>query len=253
MIEAKHKRLDIHVTNSCQLQCFGCNHYSNYGIHEHFSNSTLTKWAEPWHERVKFGKIQLVGGEPFLNKELKDICYSYRKLFPDTELLLFTNGLLLSKNINWLYDCLYENNIKLIISLHNKKDQKYLDKFKEQLYDFNNLYNFKLLEKTWFRSLYKVKDIEVEVRTVNETNPKDNKPHWTVTYKGTGPTMQPYNDNNIKESFKQCIVKNSLQLYKYNLWKCPPIAYLDDVLKKFNLKDDNKWKPYLEYEGLSTK
>ena len=63
--------------------------------------------------------------------------------------------------------------------------------------------------------------------------------------------MQPYNDNNIKESFKQCIVKNSLQLYKYNLWKCPPIAYLDDVLKKFNLKDDNKWKPYLEYEGLS--
>ena len=251
MIDAKHKRLDIHVTNSCQLHCFGCNHYSNYGLHEHFSNSTLTKWAEPWNERAEFGKIQLVGGEPFLNKELKDICYSYRNLFPNTEMLLFTNGLLLSKNINWLYDCLYENNIKLIISLHSKKDEKYLYKFKEQLYYFNNLYDFKLIKKTWFRSLFKVKDIEVEVRTVNEINPKDDEPHWLITYKGTGPTMQPYNDNNIKESYKQCIVKNSLQLYKYNLWKCPPITYLDDVLKKFNLKDDENWKPYLKYDGLS--
>ena len=252
MIQALHKRLDIHVTNSCQLKCTGCNHYSNYGIHEHFTENTLVKWAEPWVDRIAFGKIQLVGGEPFLNKELKNICYSYRKLFPNTELLLFTNGLLLNKNIEWLYNCLQENQIKLVISLHSKTDEKYLYKFKEQMYYLRKSFELKLVEKTWFRSLYKVKDIFIEVRSVNSISPHSNTSHWNVTYKGRGKSMKPFTDNNIKESWNHCIVKNSLQLYNYNLWKCPPIAYLQDVLKKFNLTKDSDWEPYLNYEGIPT-
>tara|TARA_Y100000593_G_scaffold14225_1_gene26929 strand:- start:317 stop:1180 length:864 start_codon:yes stop_codon:yes gene_type:complete len=251
MIQAPHKRLDIHVTHSCQLKCTGCNHYSNYGIHEHFTEDTLVKWAEPWVDRIAFGKIQLVGGEPFLNKELKNICYSYRKLFPNTELLLFTNGLLLEKNIDWLYDCLNENQIRLIVSLHSKKDEKYLYKFKEQMYHLNNSFKFKLVEKTWLRSIYRVNNIYMEVRSVNDINPETDEAHWTITYKNKGKFMKPFTDNNPKQSWKQCIVKNSLQLYKYNLWKCPPIAYLQDVLKKFNLNNDLDWEPYLEYEGVS--
>ena len=116
MIQALHKRLDIHVTNSCQLKCTGCNHYSNYGIHEHFTENTLVKWAEPWVDRIAFGKIQLVGGEPFLNKELKNICYSYRKLFPNTELLLFTDltsikiSLTLYKLLNQVFSTNFNSN-----------------------------------------------------------------------------------------------------------------------------------------------
>ena len=102
------------------------------------------------------------------------------------------------------------------------------------MYYLRKSFELKLVEKTWFRSLYKVKDIFIEVRSVNSISPHSNTSHWNVTYKGRGKSMKPFTDNNIKESWNHCIVKNSLQLYNYNLWKCPPIAYLQDVLKKFN-------------------
>ena len=33
--------LDVHIANRCNLNCDGCNHWSNYGFKEIFSAETL--------------------------------------------------------------------------------------------------------------------------------------------------------------------------------------------------------------------
>ncbi len=246
-----HKRLDVHVANACQLSCEGCNHYSNYDIKGIFSCNQLVDWATPWAQRVEFEKIQLVGGEPFLNKELQQICYKYRDLFPVTPILLFTNGLLLSKNLKWLYTTLHDTKIKLIISLHSVTEKNYLDKIKKELYSLEKYGPLTKIEETWFRTVFKLKNIEVDLRKVMAFNTARNKYHWSTTYKGVGKSMKPFQDNNQRQSWENCIVQDSLQLYYYNLWKCPPIAYLSDVLNKFDLSNDKDWKPYLKYNGIS--
>ena len=97
--------LDVHLANACNLHCDGCNHWSNYSFKEIFSNETLYEWAEPWSKRLNPERINLLGGEPLLNKECEQIVNTYRKLFPKSVIKLFTNGLLLSKQ-QWLYNCL---------------------------------------------------------------------------------------------------------------------------------------------------
>ena len=55
---------------------------------------------------------------------------------------------------------------------------------------------------------------------------------------------------NIVESKKHCTCKTP-QLYKKNLFKCAPIAYIGDVLNKLGIKDDPDWQPYLNYIPLT--
>ena len=38
--------MDVHVANRCNLNCDGCNHWSNYGFKEIFSAKTLYNWAD---------------------------------------------------------------------------------------------------------------------------------------------------------------------------------------------------------------
>ena len=67
---------------------------------------------------------------------------------------------------------------------------------------------------------------------------------WHKQYKGYGKTMKPFKDNNPRGAWSicNCTWANNgvatIQLYENKLWKCPPIAYLKDVLSKFDLLDD---------------
>jgi organic radical activating enzyme len=95
--------LDVHVVNSCNLPCHGCNHLANYGYDELFAENELVDWIEPWKNRLQFKRISLSGGEPLLNPNLKDICIAFRRLFPSegTKLRITTNGILITKS-PWL-------------------------------------------------------------------------------------------------------------------------------------------------------
>ena len=76
---------------------------------------------------------------------------------------------------------------------------------------------------------------------------------WII---GHGRTMKPYKDHNPRGAWSicQCTWANGgiaiQQLYENKLWKCPPIAYLNSVLSKFDLLDDADWKPYLSYKPI---
>ena len=194
--------LDVHVANRCNLNCDGCNHWSNYGFKEVFSAKTLYDWAEPWSKIVNPERVNLLGGEPLLNKQCSEIVSNYRKLFPETTLKLFTNGFLLSKQL-WLKKTLEINNCVLVVTLHSD-EKTYLKKFKNELQCLRKWGEPTLKKKTWFRTVFDYEGIEVEIR--------DMRGHWYKTYTGNGYNAKPYKDKKPRESWENCVSKHSIQL-----------------------------------------
>jgi len=233
--------VDIHVANRCNLNCDGCNHWSNYGFKEVFSAKTLYEWAEPWSKILNPERINLLGGEPLLNKESPQIIEDYRRLFPNSSLKFFTNAFTLSKQ-DWLEDSLRKNDGILVITLHSS-EKSYLKKFKSELQCLNNWGIPTLKKKTWFRTVFDYDGLEVEIR--------DMRGHWYKTYTGNGYNAKPYKDEKPRESWENCVSKRSVQLYHGKLHKCGAITYLNDFLGKYNLLEDEDWKPYSEYVGIS--
>jgi hypothetical protein len=232
--------IDVHLANRCNLMCDGCNHWSNYGFSEIFSAKTLYEWAAPWADLINPERVNLLGGEPLLNPECRQIIKDYRSLFPNATLKFFTNGFTLSKNL-WLQEVLRENNCVLVITMHSS-EKRYLKKFTKELQCLNSFGNCKLKMKTWFRTVFDFGGIEVEIR--------DMRGHWYKTYTGNGINARPYKDNSQRKSWEECVSKKSVQLYHGKLHKCGAITYLPDFLEKYNLTENKEWKPYLQYKGL---
>ena len=232
--------LDVHVINSCNLHCHGCNHLANYGYGGPFKVKELVDWIKPWKDRLYFKRISLLGGEPLLNPYLKDICIAYRRLFSqkETKLRIITNGILITK-CPWLKELIQEYHVHIQVSLHvftgKTKNEKLINKVKEGM---------ALLEK-WAGDT--VRPAESSWGPYVEAKQKLN---FQVFYQGAGTQIKPFQHDDITESKKHCACP-TLQLYKSNLYKCAPIAYIGDVLEKFGMENDPDWKPYLNYEPLT--
>jgi len=233
--------VDLHIANACNLSCDGCNHWSNYGFKEKFSYDTIKSWITPWKHKLLPERFNILGGEPLLNKDAERIIYLCKDSFPSAKHKFYTNALLLKNHVSWLYKALKDNDASLVITLHSR-DKRYLKLFKKNLRCLTDWGDFVLKKETWFRKLYDVNGVEVEVR--------DMKSHWYKTYTGNGFNAKPYADNNPKKSWEECVSKESIQLYYGTLYKCGPIAYLKDFLGKYALSSDTAWKPYSTYQPL---
>jgi organic radical activating enzyme len=234
------ENLDVHVINSCNLKCFGCNHLADYGYGGPFTANALVQWIRPWKKRLYFKRINLLGGEPLLNLNLKDICIGYRKLFsPDeTKLRIVTNGILIKKCL-WLEELIQKYHVHIQVSPHvltgKTTNAKRIAQVKEGL---------SLLEK-WAANA----PSRIETKWAAPVDVKK-KLNFQVFYQGSGSNIKPFEHDDIAGSKKHCTCK-TLQLYKGHLYKCAPIAYIKEVLGKIGRADDPDWAPYLKYKPLS--
>jgi hypothetical protein len=213
---------------------------ANYGYGAPFKVKEVVDWIEPWKDRLYFKRISLLGGEPLLNPDLKDICIAYRRLFSpkETKLRIITNGILITK-CPWLQELMQAYHVHVQVSLHvftgRTKNEKLINRVKEGL---------ALLEK-WAGDAVRPADTKwgpyVEAKE---------KLNFQVFYQGAGTQIKPFQHDDIAESKKHCSCP-TLQLYNSNLYKCAPIAYIGDVLEKFEREDDPDWEPYLRYEPLT--
>lgn len=222
------KQIELHVTHACNFSCEGCSHYSNHGHSGTLNLETAKEWLYIWGQRVRPKTFVILGGEPTLNKELVDIVYLVRMIYPDpyTQIDLVSNASFLHLHPK-LPKALIATQTNLAISIHSTTHKDYVKKFKTG-------YN---LAKQWKH------DLGVHVEFWDYTNE-----HWTPQYKGFGSSITPYEDNNPRKSWENCISKHAIQLHENKLWKCPALAYLPMQSKKYNLS--NKWEPYLKYTPL---
>jgi organic radical activating enzyme len=68
--------LDLHVVNSCNLRCYGCNHLANYGYDGLFTENELVDWIEPWKNRLQSKRISLPSGVP-LSTAKKSLTFKF--------------------------------------------------------------------------------------------------------------------------------------------------------------------------------
>lgn len=224
-VEISH--IEWHLAHSCNLTCYGCGHFSNHAHTGIVSYDTLETWYKSWHKKILPRCINLLGGEPLLNKDIYRILDLTRRYWnnPSTKIVLLTNGLLLPKFLELpLY--LTANNVELHISKHSNSSD-YLNKLQASIdlaVEWQKTYNIKF---------------EIVHSDIN----------WWEIYKGYGKNMMPYEDNDIEQSWNNCITgQDCFQLFENKIYKCSPLAYLQIQKKIYSLSP--KWDYYLTYKPL---
>ena len=89
--------VESEISEFCNLNCKGCGSFSNLADRKAFYplevfTRDYQRLAELF-ESVK--KIRLLGGEPLLNPELTEYVKTCRELFPEADIRIVTNGLLI--------------------------------------------------------------------------------------------------------------------------------------------------------------
>lgn len=101
---------EYHVAHHCNLKCKGCGHFSNLAEAEY---GNLEKYIRDI-KRIKelfwgVKRIRLMGGEPLLNGDLPQFIIETRKIFPDANIRVVTNGLLIPVISDTVFKSMREN------------------------------------------------------------------------------------------------------------------------------------------------
>lgn len=112
-------QVEIHIMDSCNLNCVGCTHFSNlFDRNEVYDFNQFSADLRMLSNRVLFSILYLLGGEPFLNPNLVDYLYAARAILPDCDIVLVTNGLLIPQQSDEVIDALRRTGIFVEISLY---------------------------------------------------------------------------------------------------------------------------------------
>ena len=90
--------VETHLADHCNLNCKGCYHYAPIAetrfadIREH--EKDMRRLKQLFHE---VRKIRLLGGEPLLHPDLVSFIEATRRIFPQSDIRIATNGILLPK------------------------------------------------------------------------------------------------------------------------------------------------------------
>ncbi len=223
--------VDIHIHHSCNLACAGCNHFSDLTEDIERQDKNFLSDLDKVTQKIRITKqLSILGGEPLYKKNFKEVFKSALKILQKNNfnlklLVLYTNGLLLNKNL-YIRKLLNDYQFRLNITFHPTKKSKLYITLK------TNLYN---TFKKW-KSLKQV--------TIYDPL------RWQKTYLEHEGKIYPHLSDDIKSSYKHCTCPN-VQALDGKLYKCAPIAYLPFALKKTNQLSSKYWKPYLDYTPAS--
>ncbi len=117
----EYKRLpyiEYHVTDHCNLNCKGCVHFAPLVQGEKYADyETLKRDLLQLKKLVPYiDKIHILGGEPFLNKELGRYIELTREVYPFSNISVVTNGLMLIKMKADVIESLRKNKVRISIS-----------------------------------------------------------------------------------------------------------------------------------------
>lgn len=110
---------EYHISDHCNLKCRGCGHYSNIAIPRFGDLDKYIKDLERLKELFWGVKtIRLMGGEPLLNNKLPDFMSYTRDIFPDADIMVVTNGLLIPDIEEKVFKIMSRYSIRFDISLY---------------------------------------------------------------------------------------------------------------------------------------
>lgn len=112
-------RIEVNLIDRCNLKCKACTHFSSlYNEDTTYPIESFAKDLEGLRRTGKLLRLRLLGGEPFLIKNLERYLDIARGIFSESDIEIITNGLLIPAMEDKLMDAFYKNKITLIISLY---------------------------------------------------------------------------------------------------------------------------------------
>jgi organic radical activating enzyme len=228
------RMLSIHSHNGCNLACRGCNHHSGMlSPGSGLSIDQLLKDLEILLPRINvWSHASVLGGEALIEPRSEEVVTFLEDFYQGSVFIkIFSNGLLLKKNQEWIIDHMKRGTI-CRLSLHNSP----ITKIGKRIYS----------DVDDFISLAQSEGVDLH-KTLEISEPWDD--YWFDLLKFDGKKLYPHEDGDINESFAYCTAPN-LQIYSGKLWKCPSIAYLKETLASTNQLNDEVWQKYLNYEAI---
>jgi len=144
--------VELHISDKCNLNCKGCTHFSP--LFDDIGAVLENKIEDVRQLKRLFTEIfrvDVLGGEPLLNPELKQYLIQLRKELPNSFIQIYTNGLLISKLKEDVFKAISDYNIGVSISeyypTHKMIDSivkhlnKYHIRYRIAAYDSKQLFN----------------------------------------------------------------------------------------------------------------
>ncbi|MCM1124306.1 MAG: radical SAM protein [Eubacterium sp.] len=113
-------RLQYHIADHCNLNCVSCSHFSSLVEGERFIECEEVKRDLITLKRLvkHVERIDILGGEPFLNKEWKKFVTMTREIFRFSEITIITNGTLIWKMSDEDWEFIRQNDVCFRMSLY---------------------------------------------------------------------------------------------------------------------------------------
>lgn len=111
-------RFQVHITDHCNLNCIGCNHFSPIAKEFYLEKDCFEKDCKRIFELAggEVSEVALLGGEPLLHPNIYPILEIAAKYFSHSDIVLITNGILLFKQPEIFWKTCNQNNIRILIT-----------------------------------------------------------------------------------------------------------------------------------------
>lgn len=187
--------IEYHITDKCNLNCKSCLHFCPLSNNEPHKSIGQIKFDLLSLSKFEIAELHLFGGEPLLHPDLMEICKFARKLFPNTLIIIISNGTMPISDEE--IDILKKLNIYMQISI----------------------YPFRQNWKEYYKQyIHRIKDIIIKTNTDEEI---DNMEQIRFQTKPLTNEQQFYDD----ETIRNCRMRFCIQLVDAKLYICPAIAY----------------------------
>lgn len=199
--------VEFYITNVCNLACRGCNRFNNYNFKGHQYWDDWAAEYEKWSTRLDLPNITIIGGEPTLHPELEVWASNLRRLWPNSEIMIQTNGT-------------YQRPEHLLFW------EKYRVGFGLSLHDTSTADELTSKWKNYAGAF--------DAFLFHDCSIIEKEKHWVV------------HNSNVNLAFSCCDMKYDHTMFNGKLFKCPTMAVLPEFQKQFDLKLDNEQQALLD-------
>ena len=254
MIKSDQVNLNIFYGFKCNYSCEGCISSSNIAkLDQDPKLNDILKTIPVLADLFNItGMITLLGGEPFYywDDYIVPIATECNKNFPNTIINIFTNGQLLGKNQEKIFELANQiNKFSLIITDHlNTEELKKTVPGK--------IWKKNVVEFVAHENIVKIHDRHYHIKNNVNANiyiSSPNATNWRNIYKTTiDGKIKPFATNDPQGSMKHGCVSNNIcsMVHGTKLYKCTQLATLENALIAKKQIDDPDWQKYLSYNSV---
>lgn len=157
--------LEMNVVDHCNLNCKGCAHFSNIYDNNCVDLEQYKSDLKIISEKFNVYYFRILGGEPLLHPNLKQLIEITIQLLVNTRIVIVTNGLLIPKLSEDILQVIADNDIMISISLYKPTFEKLDDIIK-----ILNKYNIKfLINDDYFRPISPIEKFQTSLSLEKES------------------------------------------------------------------------------------